>query len=170
MMLWGVAAAAGVLSLALLLWGALTPMGGDVASGDDSDGESGPRIVATPPDALPPVEAFASIWQRNVRGSLSGEVGPVEQVAYAPAPMEQSLNVQLLATAVEPGSGSFAVIIDEHGLMQVRRLGEYVAGAKIARIADGQIELERDGRRSMLAVPQSYGGPMGLEMGGGYME
>lgn len=158
MVLWGVVAACGAGAIAALGWSIFGSVETAVvakSAGSEPNsaaGERGPR------ESLPPLESFAVVWEKGVRAAP--EIVQEEPERRPDRPPPPPLRVQLLATAVETGR-SYAVLLDERNVIQVRSVGEYASGAQVTKIETGRVELDHRGRSVTLVVPQAYGGPSG---------
>lgn len=154
MLLWGVTAACGAGAIAALGWAML----GAVETGDAvASTRARPTLAddaAGPRETMPPLESFAVVWEKGVRAAPEPAQPQRERAPAQPPP--PPLRVQLLATAVEPGR-SYAVLLDERNIIQVRSVGEYASGARVTRIEAGRIELDHRGRKVTLVLPEVYG-------------
>jgi hypothetical protein len=158
-MLWTVTAMGVFASVAVLAWALAAPLPMSADSVDAAPAEPFADTAATPSPAheLPRLEDFAVVWERAAPARTVAPRPEVEAASPAPTP-SPPLQVQLLATAVERGR-SYAVLLDQHSRVQVRREGEWVAGARVTAISAGRVEFEHHGRTVELILPREGGGP-----------
>jgi hypothetical protein len=118
--------------------------------------ESSPTVVAAAANeshGLPPLEAFAPLWDRDFQQPLFDGPQASQDAPAFPA--------TLTGTIVEPGF-SRAMFRLESGATEMRGVGTTVAGAEVLEIAgDGAVVLYQGQRLTLKPSPKA--GPGGVQ-------
>ena len=126
------------------------------ATGSDSPPREPGVEFPSEDHALPPLDHYAVIWQRELRAPLFDP--PPQVVAAAPKPR---LTVRLLGTVVEPGGppgesgASYAMLATASGGVLLRKVGDTVDQVEIVGIGDGEVAILFAGERQTLTVEKS---------------
>ena len=142
-LLWGAAAVMCAAAVGVVVLGIITPVGRDDGAPVAAAG------AATRPTMLPATEpslaAYQRIWELKLRPPLNAAVsqpaGPVVAAAKA-GPQSSGLSVTLVGTV----GNTVAMLKMPNGDVQVKRVGETAAGAKLVAVRPAQADLQVDGR------------------------
>ena len=93
------------------------------------------------------LSAFARLWDVNLRRPLYDSPTPAKTLPKPKPPAP--LNMRLVGTMIEPGH-SMAMFITKGGRIELRRVGQTVAQAKVVTIQADRVKLMYHGREHTL--------------------
>ncbi len=105
------------------------------------------------PERSRDIASFEPIWQEILPDPVTTK--PPVQAPRSREPIEQRLDITLLATIVEQGQSR--ALIDVSGEVQRVLVGDRVGRSLVTSIRDRSIELETNGRRTEIGLPERTG-------------
>jgi len=139
MLLWGACGAGSVLTLLVLVWAFVSPLALAPAGAPPATPAVATRSAAG--SGLPPLASFAPLLKLDLRQPLEGN---------APAAMP-TLTVKLAGMILEPGR-NMAMFQDKDGAVQLKAVGETIAGAEVRQISDTGVVLFYAGQEMILTM------------------
>jgi len=121
---WAIASALGAAFIAVVVAGVAAPLDDFTYASETGASASSPDtpIDATSPDRLPPLESFASVWDRDLRGPLYDPPPPPPPPARRPPPKVKPA-VTLSGIIEEPGR-SRALLTVGSGRTELKGVGD----------------------------------------------
>lgn len=152
-MLWGAAGLLSAGSVAVILgawrWPLAVPQQPDA-------GLSQLLGVAAPAPArsLPPLSEFEPVWKVRLRSAPANAPGSRALMQAPQSPL--GLPLRLAGTIVEPGH-SFAIFITGVGKIELKKIGETIADARVLEISEGSVSVSYRGQTVDLLVEKKQG-------------
>jgi hypothetical protein len=107
-----------------------------------------------PPRSLPPLSEFEPVWKVRLRSAPANAPG---SRAFTQAPQSPlGLPIRLAGTVVEPDH-SFAIFITSVGKIELKKIGETIADARVLEISDGSVSLSYRGQTVNLPMEKKTG-------------
>ena len=152
--LWGLAATCGAAAAAVLVAGWMMPLRPDGTSSADRD-SAAPATSSAP---LPQLTAHEPLWSMRLQGDIGASAGsPPEQARPASepaAPAPAGVPVTLVGTIGQ----SLAMLRDSDGAIEVRGVGETVAGVEVLEVRPARVQVRYNGEVITLHKPADVEG------------
>ena len=166
--LWSLAAACAAAAVAVLALGIFVPLAPpavalqnddpSLASPDDRrvSAATRPSTATSAAGTMPPLASFASIWSAPLRRlNLQGPAGQSGMSSPRAAPAAPAATAVVVAplTLVGTIGDSLALLRRADGVVEVREVGDEIAGAIVLAVRRSQVDLRINGRAVTLDRP-----------------
>lgn len=147
--LWALSATLAVSAAVVLIVGSTLPVDWrGIAAADDAHAPAQQNL-----SALPPLAALETLWNMPLRGELALVAAQTAVPAAGEVTAPAGLPVTLVGTIGE----SLAMLKDQSGEIEIKAVGDSVAGMEVLEIRPARVQVRYNGRVLTLQKPPESG-------------